>query len=141
MAEQWTKKRYPQYAEQIAKLAEEHAALKDEPLLLAISYGDSSQGNSIHIFELVENFGHGEVNPDKFLFEAEFGSSSDFPLNTGDFLHLVLSNPQEMRIAIREEWPPVKQICDAISAGNYEVLHGPIGEGVSILEELQNAPV
>lgn len=139
--EQWTKKRYPKYAQNIARLAKQHAALKDEPLLLAISYSEPGNGNSIHIFELVENFGNGDVNPDKYLFEVEFGTSSDFPLEAGDMLHLVLSNPEEMRVAIHENWPNIQVICKAISEGDYEVLYGPVGLGKEILEELQNAPV
>jgi len=140
MAEEWTTMQFPKYAAQIKQLAEDHEALKDEPLLLAINYDEPGAKNKIHILEIIENFGVEIDTPDQALFEVEFGSSNDFPLEPTDWLHLVLSNPKEFRTALTEGWPVIQVILDAITKQHYSVLVEK-GEGKAILQELRDAAI
>ena len=46
-------------------------------------------------------------------------------------LHLILTNPRELEIALQEGWPLASEVVNAIRAGNYVVLYKDgIGEGV-----------
>jgi hypothetical protein len=131
MAGTWTSKRFPQFESQIRRLTEQHREFEDEPLHLAISYSPKRDGQDIFLFEVIGGNGGDSVNPDKELFEATFTSTSSFPMNAGQQLHLLLTNRCELDMALREEWQSVREILDAIRSGEFEVLWADeIGRGV-----------
>jgi hypothetical protein len=38
-------------------------------------------------------------------------------------LHLILTNPQEIKVVLAEDWPSAREILDAIRAGEYQILY------------------
>ncbi len=113
---------FPGFAADVQRLVNEHRQFADEPLLLAIYYKPDRELQDIFLFEVVENLGNG-VDPDRELFEVTYSSTSGFPLEPGQKLHLVLTNPQEFETAVRENWPLLRELREAIDAGAYRVLY------------------
>lgn len=114
---------YPGYVQQIAHLIDAHKRLTDEPLLLAIYYKPDREAQDIFLFEVIENFGEGAVDPDRELFEVTYNSTSGFPLEPGQHLHLILTNPREFEVAVREQWPLAQELQQAVRIGAFRTLH------------------
>ncbi len=123
MAGAWTTERFPLFADELRRLAEQHRELEDEPLRLAISYDPGRDSQDVFLFEVVEHFGSNAVSPDKELFEVSFGSTSEFSLPQQSQLHLVLTNPNELRAALAEHWPSVEEIRQAVGRGDFVKLN------------------
>ena len=105
MAAPWTSSRFPQFEAAIRNLTEQHRQLEDEPLHLAISYLPARRDQThIYLFEVIGGFSE-NANLERDLFEATFEAASGFQMKPGEQLHLVLSTPQELQRAIREDWP------------------------------------
>jgi hypothetical protein len=136
VAESFTRRRFPKYASHIRKLAQQHRQIKDEPLHLAVTYDPGRDRGDIFLFEVIENFGAGDIDPDQHLFEVVFGASNSLPLGAKDELHLVLTNPRELEVAINEDWKELKEIREAIQRGDYEVLWKDM-VGKAIMEKLR----
>jgi hypothetical protein len=120
MAGTWTTERFPQFAEPIRKLAQQHRALEDEPLHLAVSYGPPREEQDIFLFEVIGGSG---INPEGDLFETTFLPASGFPMDPGQKLHLILTNPEELREAADKDWPLAKEIIRALrSPADHQVL-------------------
>jgi hypothetical protein len=119
----WTVQRFPGLERQIRDLAEQHREFRDEPLHLAIADQPGRDLNDIFLFELLGNFGGNEVTSDARLFEVTFESSPSFAMEADQKLHLVLSNPEEFRVALDQQWPTAEEIRTAVHGGNFEVLH------------------
>lgn len=119
----WLSQRFPHLRRQIRDLAKQHLKLRDEPLHLAIVYDAGRDSQDIFLFELLDNFGGNEINPDAELFEATFGSSSNFSLEPGQRLHLILTNPEEFRKALIQRWPTAEEVRDAVRRGDFEILY------------------
>jgi hypothetical protein len=123
MARQWTAERFPQFEAAIRRLTEQHRELEDEPLHLAVSYLPAMRDQQ-HIFLLEVTGGPGEsINPERDLFEAFFETTSGFPMGPNEQLHLILTNPRELEIALREGWSLASEIVNAIRAGDYKILY------------------
>jgi hypothetical protein len=123
MAGLWATDRFPQFEEAIRRLTEQHRELEDEPLHLAISYLPATRDQQ-HIF-LFEVIGgpRESISPERDLFEVTFAASSGFPMGPNEQLHLILTNPRELDIALRESWPLASEVINALRAGDYKVLH------------------
>lgn len=114
---------FPGFVAEVGRLVEEHRQLTDEPLLMAIYYKPGREPEDIFLFEVIENFGGGAVDPDHQLFEVTYSSTRGFPLEPGQQLHLVLTNPQEYDVAVREHWPIIAELRTAIQAGDFQTLY------------------
>lgn len=114
---------FPDLMGEVQHLVEEHRQLTDEPLLLAIYYKPDRETQDVFLFEVIENFGAGAVNPDRELFEVTYNSTSGFVLEPSQRLHLVLTNPREFETAIQEKWPLLEELRRAIRAGDFRVLY------------------
>ncbi len=101
----------------------DHVALDDEPLLLAVYYVSEAAPNEDCLFEVARNFGYGEPSEDRRIFQVQFDRTPNFPLPPESRLRLSLTNPTEFRQAVREGWPEVRDLQAAISRGQYEVLY------------------
>ncbi len=136
MAGPWTAERFPQFEAPIRRLTAQHRELVDEPLHLAVSYLPPMRDqHHIFLFEVIGGPAE-SINPERDLFEAVFETSPGFPMGPDEQLHLILTNPQELRIALREGWSLAGEVVGAIRAGDYRVLHwDEVGE--RILEELE----
>jgi hypothetical protein len=110
------------FAEPIRRLTEQHRALEDEPLHLALPYGPPRDREDIFLFEVIG--GTESLNPEGDLFEATFLPALGFPLAPGQKLHLILTNPEELKEAVRRDWPLAQEILQALrSVDNHQVLH------------------
>jgi mRNA-degrading endonuclease RelE of RelBE toxin-antitoxin system len=123
MAGPWTAERFPQFEAAIRRLTDQHRELVDEPLHLAVSYLPTLRDQQ-HIF-LFEVIGSPEesISPERELFEVIFESTPGFPMGPNEQLHLILTNPRELEIALREGWSLVNEVVSAIRAGDYRVLY------------------
>ena len=136
---QWTAQRFPGLDRQIRGLAKQHSALRDEPLHLAIAYDPGRETGDVFLFELLGNFGGNEINDDAKFFEVTFDSSPSFALAKGQKLHLVLTNPPELRVALDQHWPTAEEVRHALRRGDFEVLHSD-DVGREALELLKEQP-
>ena len=123
MAGTWTSERFPQFEQSIRRLTDEHRELTDEPLHLAINYLPQNRNQQhLYLLEVIGGLGQG-INPERDLFEVTFAASPEFPMAPNEELHLLLTNPAELEVALREGWPLAQEVVDAIRAGDYSVMH------------------
>ncbi|HYW84856.1 MAG TPA: hypothetical protein VFB30_16450 [Spirochaetia bacterium] len=131
MAGSWTADRFPQFEAAIRRLTEQHRELVDEPLHLAVSYLPVMRDQQhIFLFEVIGGPGE-SINPERDLFEAIFETTPGFPMGPNEQLHLILTNPRELEIALREGWSLASEVVNAFRARDYEVLYkDEVGERV-----------
>jgi len=127
----WISERFPQFEAAIRRLTEQHRELVDEPLHLAVSYLPAERDQQhIFLFEVISTPGE-SINLERDLFEVTFAATPGFPMGQDEQLHLILTNPRELEIALREGWPLANEVVNAIRAGDYKVLHNDeVGERV-----------
>jgi len=122
MAENWTTERFPQFEAPIRRLMEQHRQLEDEPLHLAISYGPPREQQDSFWFAVIG--GTDSMNPEGDLFESTFLPGSGFLMSSGQKLHLILTNWQELQEAVRQGWPLAMEILLALrSPTDHKVLY------------------
>ena len=114
---------FPGLMQEISQLVEEHRQMVDEPLVLAIYYKPDREPDDIFLFEVIENFGNGAVDSQREMFEVTYNSTSGFPLESGQHLHLLLTNPKEFAIALRENWNAIAELRRSIAANDFRVLY------------------
>jgi hypothetical protein len=117
-----TTSNFHSHLKDIKKLVAEHKKIKDEPLLLAIYYQPRRDPQDIFLFEVIDNFGRGAVSDEKEFFEVTYGSTSGFLMESGQRLHLILTNPEEFALAVNKAWPQVRELQDARADSQYEVI-------------------
>ncbi len=129
MAGSWTSERFPAFEPAIRRLADQHRELKDEPLHLAIAYLPARRDQQhVFLFEVIGERGDW-VSPDHDLFEVTFTGTSGFPLASDERLHLILTTPHELAVALREGWPLAKELVNALRSEDYKVMHADeVGE-------------
>ncbi len=116
--------KYPDYKEPVKKLVEQHHKLRDEHLHLAVYFGPPNRPKrDIYLFEVIDGFGGGHIDPDKKLFSFAYGSTPGFPLPAGVSLRMILTNPAELDTAIQGNWKRVGELRNARSAGRAIVLY------------------
>jgi hypothetical protein len=118
-----TSKQFPEYAEELRGLVTQHRKIRDEPLLLAIYYKPRREEDDVFLFEVIGEFGAGAIDEDRELFEVTYPSSTNFPLEAGQRLHLVLTNPQEYEVAVQQGWKHVQELREAIKSSDFQVLY------------------
>jgi hypothetical protein len=117
----------PPVLRQVEQLVKEHLALRDEPLLLAIYFEPDRNPGDIFLFEVIEGFGAGRIDEDGKFFEVSYGSTPAFPLSPGQRLHLVLTNPEELEVASRDNWQSLAEIRQSIKDGRATTLFAEPG--------------
>jgi len=139
MASTWISGTFPRFEQAIRKLTEQHRALKDEPLHLAVIYGPVRDERDIYLLEVIGHGAGAGITPDRELFETTFAPTAGFPMEPDQRLHLILSNPQEFEAAVQDHWPSAAAILSAIRAGDYQVLHADkVGKG--LLKSVASVP-
>ena len=131
MAGSWTADRFPQFQAAIERLTEQHRELVDEPLHLAVSYLPSGRDQQdIFLFEVI-GAPWGSNNFEQDLFEVTYAATAEFPMGPDERLHLILTTPRELEIALSQGWPLASELADAIRAGDFKVLYqDEVGEKV-----------
>lgn len=113
---------FPYFEEELRNLIKQHKKIRHEPLVWAIYYKPKRNANDIFLFEVLENFGNGGVDPDRELFEVTYGYASGFPMNKNQELHLVLTNPAEFKLAANENWAGFDELKQAVVRGDFKIL-------------------
>jgi len=131
MTKSWTSDRFPQFEQAIRRLTEQHRELEDEPLHLAVSYLPAERDRQhIFLFEIVGTPGE-SISSERDLFEATFATTTGFPMGQDEQLHLILTNPRELQIALSQRWPLASELVNAIRDGDYKVLYkDQVGERI-----------
>jgi len=94
---------YPEYEQQVQKLVKQHRKLKKEHLHLAVYLAPPKGAKrDVYLFEIIDDFGGGHTDPDKKLFTFAYGSTPGLPLPEGVRLWMILTNPTELALAIRD---------------------------------------
>jgi len=113
----------PKDFDKLKQLLKQHRAIKNEPLLLAVQYSPKRDKGDIFLFEIADNFGANSVDPGKTIFEVTYGSTPGFPMAEGQELHLLLTSPDEFKIAAKENWKAVRELRKALKEGGVQVLY------------------
>jgi hypothetical protein len=108
--------------DQLERLVEAHKKRKAEPLHLAVRYFPPRATKHIHLFEVLGNFGGGSIAQDRKLFEVSFGTTPAFRLDQSTELRMVLTSPEEFKVAVRDEWASLNRIRAAKRVQSAEVL-------------------
>jgi hypothetical protein len=115
---------FPDYKDEVEKLVQQHRKLRGEHLHLAVYLAPPNRPKrDIYLFEVIDNFGAGHIDPDKKLFSFAYGSTPGFPLPQSVSLWMILTNPGELDKAIEENWKRVGELSNARKAGKAVVLH------------------
>jgi hypothetical protein len=122
MASAWSSARFPHFEQAVRQLTERHRELEDEPLHLALSYGPLREQQDIFLLEVIAG-GEESSSPDKELFETTFEPNPGLPTGFDQRLHLILTNPDEIKTALEEEWPSAQEVADAVRRDDYTVLY------------------
>lgn len=125
-----------EYEKRLTRLVRDHREIKDEPLLLAVYYAPKREPGDVFLFEVIESFGGGNVDEDKKMFEVTYGDTPGFPMKAGQDLHLVLTNPEELKTAVRERWALVKELRDAFRRNHAKPLFEEGKKGQELLRLL-----
>jgi hypothetical protein len=108
--------------EHLLRLVAEHRKRKVEPLHLAIHFQHQKHKQDICLFEVLGEFGNGQIDLKRSIFEVVFSSNPNFPMPGDKSLRLFLSSPEELREAIRKKWPSLTQVRHAVQSGEADVL-------------------
>jgi len=115
---------YPDYKAPVEKLVQQHRTLRNEHLRLAVYFAPPKRPKrDIYLFELIDDFGSGQIDPDRKLFSFAYGSTPAFPLPPGVSLRMILTNPTELETAINEKWKRLDELRDARSNGKAIVIY------------------
>ena len=115
---------YPDYKDAVDRLVSQHRKLRKDRLHLAVYLAPPNRPKrDIYIFEVLNDFGGGRIDPKKKLFTFAYGSTPGLPLPDGVRLWMILTNPAELEKAIQEDWAGVGEIRNARHAGNVRVLY------------------
>jgi hypothetical protein len=115
---------YPDYQEAVKALVQQHRKLRNGRLHLAVYLAPPNRAKrDIYLFEVIEGFGAGRVDPDKNLFAFAYGSTPGLPLPEGVRLWMIVTNPTEFGQAIEENWKRVGDLRKARSAGKATVIY------------------
>lgn len=122
MQSSWITERFPKHADDLRRLAEEHRQLQDEPLHLALAYDRAHDPQDVFLFEVVGGFAGGAPSHERDLFEVTYAAKSGFATLNGEQIHLILTSPEEMSLALGEQWPLAQEVAQAVRRGDFEVL-------------------
>src|SRR5437588_6967574 len=100
---------YPDYKQSVQKLVDQHRKLRNGQLHLAVYLAPPRRPKrDIYLFELIDDFGGGHIDPQKKLFTFAYGSTPGFPLPEGVSLWMILTNPAELEKAVEEHWKRIE---------------------------------
>lgn len=136
MAGAWTTEKFPQFEEALQRLTDEHRELKDEPLHLAVAYSSPRASQDMFLLEVISSRVESDESEGNF-FEVSFANTADFSMEPEQKLHLILTDPKELKTALRNDWPTMVEISRAISEGDFAVMFAD-DVGQQVLADIQS---
>ena len=128
---------YPEYREQIERLVEQHKENFGDRLKLAVCYAPErpeAEGD-VFLFEVLTDFESGSLEEQDDILEVLYGSTPAFPLEgRNSRLHILLTNPDELQEAKRQNTPLYRELKAAYSQGKTQEMHS---ENFSLTEALR----
>ena len=116
--------KYPDYEQSVRKLVDQHKTLRNGHLHLAVYLAPPKRPKrDIYLFEVIDDFGGGQIDPAKKLFTFAYGSTPGFPLPESVRLWMILTNPVELDTAIDQKWKRVGEIRNAQQKGKAIVVY------------------
>jgi hypothetical protein len=107
----------------IKALVEQHRKRKDEPLHLAVQFGDPRHPKDVLLLEVIGGFGGGQIDPDKRFLEVAMSASSVVQLPPGGELRFVFTSPEELKEASKKNWPALKRLKAKLAKSLVAVHH------------------
>ncbi len=107
----------------LRRLVDQHLTDNYQKLLLAAYYAPQRDSGDVFFFEVFENFGSGEIDDDRKIFEVTHGRPAGFDLNPQHALHMLFTHVPELRQAINENWPAIEELRLAHARGAAKVLY------------------
>ena len=122
----------------VQQLVREHnERIPETPIALAVYYDPrDSQPDDVWLLEVLNNFGRNEVSLYKELYETGYTLKSGFPLPPNGILHLILTNPVELRQALHEHWPSVQPFVEAVQSNRFMQVFCDV-TGSELINEIQ----
>ena len=115
---------YPGFERQVQNLARQHRKSNKDRLRLAVYFAPPRRAKrDIFLFEVIDGFGNDTVDSERNLFEFGYGSTPAFPLAPGTSLRMVLTNPNELNEAVRDDWKGIEKLRAARQAGTATVIY------------------
>lgn len=115
---------YPDYREAVQHLVKQHRKQRKAHLRLAVYLAPPKRAKrDIYLFEVIDDFGGGRIDSERKLFTFAYGSTPGLPLPEGVRLWMILTNPEELDVAIREDWAGLGELREARRSGKATVLH------------------
>jgi hypothetical protein len=115
---------YPDFEEQVREFVQQHRKSKKERLRLAVYFAPSRRANrDVCLFEVIDGFGGDEVEAEGKLFEFAYGSTPALPLPPGTSLRMVVTNPTELKEAVRRHWKGLEELRAAREADRVTLIH------------------
>jgi hypothetical protein len=122
-----TVEKYPDFEPQVKKLVAQHRTQWNKQLHLAVYFAPPKRPKrDVYLFEIIDGFGGGHVDPDQKLFRFAYGSTPGFPLPTGTSLQMVITNPNELDEALRDNWKRIEEIRAARKIGKATVIYSDV---------------
>jgi len=115
---------YPDLERQVKRLVAQHRTQWNKQLHLAVYFAPPKRPKrDVYLFEIIDGFGGGHVDPDQKLFRFAYGSTPGFPLPPGASLQMVVTNPSELDEAVRDNWKRIDEIRAARQTGKATVIY------------------
>ena len=130
---------FRQYLADVRDLVEGHKELDREKLLLAVTYTPQDVGRSpddVYLFEVFDGFHRNQISPYRNFDEVLYGSTEALPLGKGQYLHIILTNPTELEVGVKESWPLACELRQSVESGAYETVFDATSDG-RLMEQLR----
>lgn len=131
---------FPNHRRDIEELVHQHAQADDQKIVLAVYFAPDEQSDDVYLLEVVDGFGFNEPSIDRELMETMYTAKAGFPLPQDALLHLVLTSPAELSIALRDRWSSAQPLINAVRAGRFEFIYGD-EVGRRLLDQVASSPV
>jgi hypothetical protein len=130
-------KRFPGFLDEVRDLVEHHKKVRSGPLVLSVYYDPQRPNEPDDVF-MLDAFANYEDNglEKGDLFEVSYGPTGSFPMAAGESLHVIIANPEQLKSAVKLEWPLAMELRRAVRAGNYTVM-AATPEGEELLEAIR----
>ena len=108
----------------IRDLVESHKELEEEKLLFAVYFEPNRKEclRDVFLFEVFDGWHQNTVSAERDFWEVIYGPTEAFPMDRGQQLHLILTNPVELEVGLNENWPLACEIRSAVKQKNYDLI-------------------